>query len=78
MPTLQVGLPASVPNTESVREDIVKGMPPVLETVKVKVTLPPVSGTLVGLAALAIAMAGLRPQLFPTLAMTTPTAFGLA
>lgn len=58
VPTWQVGLPASVPNTESVKEVMVAFTGPVLVTVKVKVTLPPVSGTLVGLADLAIVTRG--------------------
>ena len=58
VPTWQSPSPARVPNLSSCRLVIVTPTVPLLVTVKVKVTLPPVSGTVVGLATLSTMMLG--------------------
>ena len=53
-------MPFRSPNTVSVRLVSVTSSSPVLSTVKVNVTSPPVSGTLLGSADLVMAMSGSR------------------
>lgn len=58
VPTWQSASPARLPKAESTRELIVALTAPLLVTTKLKVTLPPVSGTLAGLGLLVTDTAG--------------------
>src|SRR5690606_28239776 len=58
VPTLQSASPASTPNLSSIRLVIVADTGPLFVTTYVKVTLPPVSGTVVGLAVFSTMMLG--------------------